>query len=502
MNLMSANGRNPPGDGVGWDADAHLRAKSRVRVLSAAGLTSSQGRLADGAHAALDRVFTGALGASLVASVMAGRQLQRGAGILIALIGFTVVVRLRRRARHPDTSTPSIAGTSAVLGIALTLALAGCGTTPTVTPTLTPTPGPAAILPDQPVSFDSGGVTFSGSYRGPVDPTRTVAAAVIIGGTGAIDRDGNGSTLASEDYSWLADLLSAQGIASIRYDKLGTGQTGLGPYASDPSAMLALDYDRLRIQPGRDALSFIAAQPGIDASSLIIVGHSEGGAAALTIAGDLDGAPAPVGLVLIEPAYARILDIVPRQFSEQMTAAVASGAMTEADFQALTAWMTAGVEEIRTGTPPYPAPGPVPLPDATDSTQVMQAAIESNIYGSDPAQMVVTHAYRTLYGKGYDALDPAEIAPSLTIPTLITCGTKDFNTPCGDGSPGSGIVALANSFPPGVARFVELPNLVHILRDVGDADAPSLADQPPYPFSAELSTEFSEFVARVGGGAR
>lgn len=263
--------------------------------------------------------------------------------------------------------------------------------------------------------------------------------------------------------------------------------------------MLALDYDRLRIQPGRDALSFVAAQPGIDAGRLILVGHSEGGAAVLTIAGDLAGAPAPAGLALVEPAYTRILDILSRQFSEQMAAAVAAGVMRDADFQTLTTWMTAGIDEIRTGTPPYPAPGPVPLPAATDYTQVIQATIETNMYGSDPAQMVVSHAYRTLYGRGYDALDPADFAPAITIPTLVTCGTNDFNTPCGDGSPGSGVIALANSFAPGVAHLVELPDVVHILRDVGAADVPNLSDQLAYPFSPLLATEFSTFVAGVAG---
>ncbi|WZH37370.1 MAG: hypothetical protein PIR02_01610 [Microbacterium enclense] len=440
-----------------------------------------------------------------------------GAGILILLLGLALVMRPRRRVRRPGRSTPPAAGGAATLSIALLLAMSvglgtlggaapaaradtRCDTTPIATTTPVPTPEPAAILPDQPVSFDSGGVTFSGSYRGPVDPTHAVAAAVIIGGTGAIDRDGNTATLATEDYSWLADLLSSEGIASLRYDKLGTGQTGLGPYTSDPSAMLALDYDQLRIRPGRDALSFLATQPGIDTNRLILVGHSEGGAAALTIAADLAGAPAPAGLALIEPAYTHILDILTRQFSEQMTGAVAAGAMTEADAETITAWMTAGVDEIRTATPPYPTPGPVPLPAATDYTQAIQAVIETNIYGSDPAQMVVTHAYRTLYGKGYDALDPADVAPSVTIPTLITCGTKDFNTPCGDGSAGSGVVALADSFSPGVARFVELPNMVHILRDVGDADVPNLADQLAYPFSSALSAEFGTFVAGVREG--
>jgi pimeloyl-ACP methyl ester carboxylesterase len=391
-------------------------------------------------------------------------------------------------------------GAGAIGGAAPTAqADSGCIAAPTAgpvsTPTPTPTDGPAVILPDQTVSFVSGGVTTFGSYRGPADASRPVAAAVIVGGTWAIDRNGDGAGIVMQEYAWLADLLSAQGIASIRYDKLGTGATGLGPYAEDPSRMLPLGYDELRIQPGRDALTFLADQPGIDANRLILVGHSEGGAVALSIVNDPGSAPAVAGIALVQPAYGHILDIVSRQFSDQLIGAAAAGAMTTADADTLAAWMAVGIAEIRTGTVPFPAPGPVPLPDATEYTQVIQAAIESNIFGSDPAQMVVTHAYRTLYGQGYDAIDPQQIAPSATIPTLITCGTKDFNVPCGDGSPGSGVVALADAFPPGVAHFVELPDTVHILRDVGAADVPDIADQVNYPFSALLATEFSTFVA-------
>ena len=353
----------------------------------------------------------------------------------------------------------------------------------------------ATIGSDAQITFDSRGVTFHGSYRGPVDTSTKVPAAVIIGGTGAVDRDGNSPGLAMDPYSWIADLLSAQGIASIRYDKLGTGETGLGPYASDPDALLALGYDQLRIQPARDALSFLAAQPGIDPTRLIVVGHSEGGGVAISIVQQPGSAPAPAGLALVEPVYTHILDVIPRQLAEQIDGATTAGAMDPGDAATLKTWMADGVGEIRSGTAPYPAPGPVPLPGATDFTQVMQNTIASNIYGSDPAQMVVSHAYRTLYGKEFDQIDAAGIAPSVDIPTLVTCGTKDFNTPCGDGSPGSGVIALANAFRPGVARFAQIPNIVHIFRDTGDDEVPAIADQLNYPFSSVLATEFVAFVA-------
>ena len=404
--------------------------------------------------------------------------------ILLLVAGIVILLGGPRRPRRAG----------AILAIAFLVA-AGSGIV------AAPAPAGAAvecltIQDDADVTFFSGDIAFQASYRGPIDPSRPVAAAVIVGGTGDVDRNGDGAGIAMEEYEWIADLLSAQGIASLRYDKLGTGATGLGPYADNPDELLSRGYEELRIQPVRDALAFVAAQPGIDASRLILVGHSEGGAVTISVAADPGSGPAIAGLALIEPSYANILDVVPSQLAEQIDAAVAGSAMSASDATALKAWMANGVDEIRTGTPPYPDPGPVPLPDATDYTALMQTTIANNIYGSDPAQMVVSHAYRTLYGEQFDEIDPAAIAPSITIPVLVTCGTKDFNTPCGDGAAGSGVIPLANAFAPGVARFVELANVVHIMRDVGSADVPGLADQIQYPLSAQLETEFTAFVAR------
>jgi len=263
--------------------------------------------------------------------------------------------------------------------------------------------------------------------------------------------------------------------------------------------MLALGYDELRVQPIRDALAFLAEQPGIDPERILLLGHSEGGADSLAVATDLRGAPELAGLLLIEPAYTHILDIVSTQFSVQIDAAVAAGVMAAADADALTTWMADGVDDIRTGTPPYPAPRPVPLPDATDVTDLYQHTIDTNIFGSDPAQMVITHAYRTRYGQEYDAIDPAALAPRVTVPTLITCGTKDFNTPCGDGSPGSGIVAVAAGLDPDLASFHTMPDMVHILRDVGSGEVAQPVEQITYPFAAALATTIGDWLARLLG---
>lgn len=395
-------------------------------------------------------------------------------------------------------STGGTAGPASAAGAAVPSSADGC-VTGAATSTPTPAPTPPSVQADQEVTFQSAGVTYHASYRAPAEGRTAVAAAVIISGTGAIDRNGDGAGLDIGVYRWIADRLSEEGIASIRYDKLGTGATGLGPYTDDPSALLSVSYDQVRVQPARDALSFLAAQPGIDPGKLIVLGHSEGGTTALALYADPGSGPSPAGLALVEPGYTAFLDIISPQLSSQIHAGVDAGLITPPDAAALNAWMADGIAEIRTGTPPYPAPGPVPLPGAIDYTALLQSTIESNIYGSDPAQTVVSHAYRTLYGKQVDAIDPQAIAATVTVPTLVTCGTKDFNTPCGDGSYGSGVVALASDFAPGIAHFAELPDTVHILRDVGADNPEGVAAQLAYPYSQAAAAELRAYFARFAG---
>jgi pimeloyl-ACP methyl ester carboxylesterase len=286
-------------------------------------------------------------------------------------------------------------------------------------------------------------------------------------------------------------------VASIRYDKLGTGATGLGPYASAPEALSTRTYDELRVQPARDALAFLADQPGIDPTRLIVVGHSEGGMVALALDHAPGDGPRPAGLALLEPQYRRILDIISLQLADVLAAQVRLGAVDAADGAVLTGWLDAGIAEIRTGVPPFPGPGPDPLPDATGVTASLQAAIRSSVYSDDPLPMVQTQAVRDLFGKGADELDPVALAGSVAVPTLVTCGTRDVETPCAlGGAPGSGVAALAAALPPSTTELVVAPGTVHLLRDVGDADAdPGLAELVAYPYSTVIEAALEQFVA-------
>jgi len=104
-----------------------------------------------------------------------------------------------------------------------------------VTQELPPTASPASVLPAlapgwvaQPVTFEAGGVTIYGTYTHPGSAAAgSIPAAVLLGGSGsATDRNGNSpGTPHCNLPKAVANWLSADGVASLRYDKLGSGQT-------------------------------------------------------------------------------------------------------------------------------------------------------------------------------------------------------------------------------------------------------------------------------------
>jgi len=112
-------------------------------------------------------------------------------------------------------------------------------TTQEVAPTAS---SPASVIPAlapgwvaQPVTFEAGGVTIHGTYTHPGNRAAgTLPAALLIAAYGSsTDRNDNAPGQPDRNtYEAVANWLSADGVASLRYDKLGSGQTGWGRYAA------------------------------------------------------------------------------------------------------------------------------------------------------------------------------------------------------------------------------------------------------------------------------
>jgi pimeloyl-ACP methyl ester carboxylesterase len=118
------------------------------------------------------------------------------------------------------------------------------------------------------------GTRLLGSLRRPVsnDPA---PAALLISGSGPLDRDSNMEGQALNVGHALASALAARGVVSLRYDKRGVGESG-GDY-------LTTGFDQ-ETSDASAALEVLRAIRGIDRDRLTAVGHSVGATIAIRLA--------------------------------------------------------------------------------------------------------------------------------------------------------------------------------------------------------------------------
>lgn len=115
-------------------------------------------------------------------------------------------------------------------------------------------------------------IRFGGTLTIPGN-RKNFPAVVLLSGTGKQDRDG--AMAGHKMFKVLADSLAATGIAVLRTDDRGTGETN-GVYETATTKDFADD--------ALAAISFLQLQPGVTLTGLI--GHSEGGAAAIIAAAE------------------------------------------------------------------------------------------------------------------------------------------------------------------------------------------------------------------------
>lgn len=101
--------------------------------------------------------------------------------------------------------------------------------------------------------------------------------AVLVSGSGPQDR--NSEILDHKPFLVIADHLSSNGIAVLRYDDRGVKSSG-GNYTESTSADFATD--------AAAAIAYARTLPQIDTTKVGIIGHSEGGLIAPKVAADYE----------------------------------------------------------------------------------------------------------------------------------------------------------------------------------------------------------------------
>lgn len=357
---------------------------------------------------------------------------------------------------NPTTSTrPSVVGSPSAAST--TLATAPVASASTASP-----------KGEQDVTFISGADTIYGTLLLPdAGQGQKLPAAVILAGSGPTDRDGNtklipGPVNTLRDF---ANALAGQGVVSLRYDKVGSGKTGLASHTNPADIGFALYVDEARA-----AYAFLRARPEVDPRRMIFLGHSEGGLIALVTADQLKGSSdAPEALVLAAPFGFPYLETIRRQITDQYTQAEQAGQVTKEQADAALTELDRVIASLKqTGKVPADITAPALKQIFSPTNETFLAEVET--------------------------YDPRQIAATLppTLPVLVLHGAKDQQVSAADvQNLMQGFQAAGNT----KAMLAELPDVDHVFKEVSGTPNPATDyGNPALHFSVEATARLAAFV--------
>jgi pimeloyl-ACP methyl ester carboxylesterase len=354
-----------------------------------------------------------------------------------------------------------------VCAVVLSIVSIGAGAQAATTTTTLPVHPTSSTLTwvDQNISFMAGSLKIYGTFRHPVGDKTSVPGVVLIAGSGPTDRNGNNPLEPGpvNTIKTLADWLSEDGVATLRYDKLGSGKTGAGQYAGNSELVGIAPFEL----ESADALKYLAAQKGIDDKLLGVFGHSEGGLFALLLAtGHAGPVPAIHALGLFEPLSNRYLALVSIQVKALVAAEVKAGQISGTQGTAIDATLKSAIKQIRT-----------------------TGKVATNLpYGLEGVLNPGTAKFLNQTNK----FDPKVLAGAVlpSIPVFVTCSNADTQVSCAEvGRIVSGLSSAGDDYD-----FVHLTNVDHVLK-VDPTGSPANYTKN-LPFSPVLKAALKLFVQK------
>lgn len=303
-------------------------------------------------------------------------------------------------------------------------------------------------MPERAISFTVGPDTIHGTLRVP-DGDGPFPAALLIPGSGPVDRDSNHPRMPLEVTRQLAEALAGAGVATLRYDKRGIGES-----------KAAGDWRRFgvrdRIDEASEALRALRSQAETDSSSVFVVGHSEGAIAAGSLGAE---DPSLAGVVLLSASAGLGSDLLVWQ-SEQMAGSLPKP--VRLIFRLLRTDLTSRVKKnhakLRT----------------TTADIVRMDGIKTN----------------AKWFREFLELDPRDDLARITSPVLAVTGTKDLQVDSRD------LEEIARVVPGPVETWAA-PDLTHILRrQPGPASLRAYKQELKQPVDAELLARVSRWVVQ------
>lgn len=276
----------------------------------------------------------------------------------------------------------------------------------------------------------------------PKEIGKPVLVVLLISGSGPTDRNGNSPMLPGKNNSlqMLAEGLAMNGIASLRYDKRGVGESA--------KAMVA-EAD-LRFETYIDDAVAFCEQLRADKrfSAVVIAGHSEGSLIGMAAARRCDAS----GFISIAGAGRPAADILRAQLAGKLPSALA-------------AQSDAILKGLETGS-------------TTDKPPVELFAI----YRPSVQPYLIS----------WFRYDPAKSIAALSVPVLIVQGTTDIQVSVDDAK------RLAAARPR--AKLLILEGMNHVLKSVPadrDKQVASYGD-PTLLLAPDLLAGIVDFVRKVG----
>lgn len=296
-------------------------------------------------------------------------------------------------------------------------------------------------------------------------------AALLVPGSGPVDRNSDHARLPLGVTRLLAEALADVGIASLRFDKRGVGESGgdflaagLHDATADAAAMLDL----------------LGNQPEVDPDRLLVIGHSEGAFHAVSLAAghvpvDAAGAFDPGGTAHATGTVdgARLAGV-----------ALLGGAARRGD--EVLRWQAGAI------APTLPAPARVLLRLLrVDLVKKNAKAVAKLRATTEDVERVGGRKQNARWFREFLEADPRDALARIDVPVLAVTGGKDVQTPPED------VVAIgaavAGSFKGHVVDDVN-----HILRHEPGTPSPShYKKQVNQPLADEVVHLVTDWAIRV-----
>lgn len=297
------------------------------------------------------------------------------------------------------------------------------------------------------ITLETPTATLYGTLERPQTRSR-IPVVLIIAGSGPTDRDGNSPLLpgANNSLKLLAEALAARGIASVRFDKRGVGETGKAMQLAAQKTKSILREDDLSFENYIDDAVRWGKQLRTDRrfSTLTVLGHSEGSLIGM-VAAQRMGADAFVSIAGAgRPVQQIILEQVKPQFS----------------------------------------------PDLLKKTEeILEQLAVGKTVASVPSELnALFRSSIQPYMISWLRYDPAKEITKLRIPLLIVQGTTDIQATLGDAK------RLADNNP--AAKLLLIDGMNHVLKTVPNEREKQVSSysDPTLPVAPDLINAIAKFV--------